>query len=97
MESTPTLIAVDPKALRGIEEKLDQIISDRENQKGYTSANEVEWITTKDFMNAVSIKAYNTFKKIKSKMPDSVIREINGRIYVHRGTIRKYFEGAYND
>jgi hypothetical protein len=93
-ESAPTLIAVDPNALRGIESKLDQILSERSNSRESES---VEWITRKSFMDSVSIKAYNTFYKIESKIPESLKREINGKNYVHRDCIKKYFEGAFNE
>ncbi len=92
-ENTRTLIAIDPEALEGIERKLDQILS--MNPK--TPIKEpVEWITNKKFMEDVSIRAYNTFAKIRDKMPDSMKREINGKQYIHREAVKSYFEGKFN-
>jgi len=92
--SAQTLIAVDAEALNGIHEKLDRILSERSSAH---KAEPVEWITRKDFMDSVSIKSYNTFYRIEAKIPDEMKAEINGKNYVHRDCIKKYFQGAFND
>lgn len=88
-----TLIAIDPEALQGIEQKLDQILS--MNPKNSTEEN-LEWITNKKFMEQVSIRAYNTLYKIRDKMPDSLKREINGKQYIHRDAVKRYFQGEFS-
>lgn len=88
-----TLIAIDPDALNLIEEKLDQLLSTRVRSKEKL---EVEWLTNKQFKEAVSIKAYNTFVKIRDKMPDALKREINGKHYIHKEAIKRYFEGEFS-
>jgi len=88
-----TLIAIDPEALQGIEQKLDQILSMRPQKQ---SDDLVEWITNKKFMEQVSIRAYNTFARIRDKMPDSLKREINGKQYIHREAVHKYFQGDFS-
>jgi hypothetical protein len=92
-ENTKTLIAIDPEALQGIEKKLDEILS--MNAKGQIK-DPVEWITNKKFMEDVSIRAYNTFAKIRDKMPDTLKREINGKQYIHREAVKKYFQGEFS-
>ena len=98
MQTEKTLLVFDPdqikRSFQSLENKLDQILSER---SGIKQEDPVEWITAKKFMEMVSIKAYNTFYKFMDKMPDELTRKINGKIYVHRDTIRKYFEGAYNE
>ncbi len=91
--SEKTLIAIDPEALKGIERKLDEIL--RLNPK-VPIRDEVEWMTNKKFMEDVSIKAYNTFYKIRDKMPASLTREINGKQYIHRDAVKKYFQGEFS-
>ncbi|MBS4070675.1 MAG: hypothetical protein KGZ90_05075 [Algoriphagus sp.] len=88
-----TLIAIDPEALQGIEQKLDQILSMRPQKQ---SDDLVEWITNKKFMEQVSIRAYNTFARIRDKMPDSLKREINGKQYIHREAVQRYFQGDFS-
>jgi hypothetical protein len=88
-----TLIAIDPDALHAIEQKLDQLLSGREKLK---ENQELEWLTNKQFKESVSIKAYNTFVKIRDKMPESLKREINGKHYINREAIKKYFLGEFS-
>lgn len=88
-----TLIVIDPEALQAIEQKLDQLLSGREKVK---DSQEVEWLTNKQFKESVSIKAYNTFVKIRDKMPEALKREINGKHYINREAIKKYFQGEFN-
>ncbi len=89
-----TLIAIDPTALQIIEEKLDQLLTSRNNNPGLEAP--TVWITNKKFMEGVSIKAYNTFVKIRDKMPDTLKREINGKHYIHRDAVNKYFQGEFS-
>lgn len=88
-----TLIAIDPEALQGIEQKLDQILSMNPNK---SIEDPVEWITNKKFMEQVSIRAYNTFARVRDKMPDSLKREINGKQYIHREAVKRYFQGEFS-
>jgi len=88
-----TLIAIDPEALQGIEQKLDQILSMNPKK---SIEDPVEWITNKKFMEQVSIRAYNTFARVRDKMPDSLKREINGKQYIHREAVKRYFQGEFS-
>jgi len=72
-------------------EKLENLLTEKGKQKM-----ESEWITNKKFMEDVSIKAWNTFVKIRDKMPESLTREINGKQYVHRDAVKRYFQGHFN-
>lgn len=93
-ESAKTLLIMDPEAIEGLHKKLDEILSQRSSS---SEVQESEWITGKKFMELVSIKAYNTFYNILDKIPASHQRKIGGKIYVHKETIRNYFEGAYQN
>jgi hypothetical protein len=57
---------------------------------------EPEWITNSAFKEAISIKSYNTFVKIRDKMPESMKREINGKQYIHREAVKNYFKGDFS-
>ncbi len=92
-EFTKTLIAIDSEALQGIERKLDEIL--RLSPKA-PIRDEVEWMTNKKFMEEVSVRAYNTFAKIRDKMPEALTREINGKQYIHRDAVKKYFQGEFS-
>jgi len=72
-------------------EKLENLLTEKGKQKM-----ESDWITNKKFMEEVSIKAYNTFVKIKDKMPDSLKREINGKQYIHQDAVKRYFQGEFS-
>jgi hypothetical protein len=91
--NSKTLIAIDPEALQGIERKLDQILSMNPKSQIHDP---VEWITNKKFMEEISVRAYNTFVKIRDKMPESLKREINGKHYINREAIKKYFQGEFS-
>ncbi|MCR9080898.1 MAG: hypothetical protein NXH89_00640 [Cyclobacteriaceae bacterium] len=93
-EQTKTLIAIDPGALKEINRKLDEVLS---MNSRHQEEPETQWMPNKEFMRAVSIKAYNTFAKIREKMPDSLKREVNRKQYIHRDAIRLYFEGMFSD
>jgi len=92
-QSAKTLIAIDPEALQEIERKLDQILAEKPAQN---SKPELEWLPNKKFMEEVSIKSYNTFCKIRDKMPEDLTREINGKHYIHREAVKKYFQGEFS-
>lgn len=95
--SATTLIAIDPdqfqKELNELNKKLDKLLS---NNSNFSNASEVEWITSKKFMELVSIKAPSSFYLILDKMPERLKKKIGGKIYVHKDTVRLYFENQFN-
>jgi hypothetical protein len=93
-ENSTTVFAIDPDYFERI---LDQKLGEyfRQIPKAPVK-DEPEWITNKRFMEEVSIKAYNTFVKIRDKMPESLIREINGKQYINRDAVKKYFQGEFS-
>lgn len=96
-KSQKHLVPIDTTALhlmeKRLEEKLDRII-DMIPKKA--EGIQLEWLTNKQFKEAVSIRAYETLVKIRDKMPDTLKREINGKHYIHREAVKKYFQGEFS-
>nr|MBI1230125.1 hypothetical protein [Cytophagales bacterium] len=77
-----------------VNQKLDKILSSKDKSQNDIM---VDWITSKAFMETVSIKAFSSFYNILDRIPEAMKKKVGGKIYVHRDTIRKYFEGAFTD
>lgn len=82
------------REINSLRESLEKSQSDKStNQNDLT----VDWITSKKWMGTVDMKSYTSFYTVLDRMPDDMKTKVGGRIYVHKDTIRKYFEGAYTD
>lgn len=96
-EGAKTLIAIDPDQLRKemetVNMKLDKLLSSK--QENHNSM-EVDWITSKKFMEITSIKSFSGFYKVLDNMQEIDKKKIGGKIYVHKDTVRKYFEGQFS-
>lgn len=100
-ESEVTMLIYEKSRLERLErnvdqvhEKLDRILSGKDKNQ---NAIMVDWITSKAFMEIVSVKAFSSFYNILDRMPENLKKKVGGKIYVHRDTVQKYFEGAFTD
>jgi len=94
-ESTNQKIVFDPYEWnKDIRVKLQEIDSKLEMMLKKEKQIVVEWITFKKFMEVTEIKGRNT---LSNKLDRMKHKRLNGRIFIHKDEIKKYYDGEYND